>query len=126
MKRYTLSVSIAALSLALGAGSVLGAKPKPKSAVKKPVAAAKGNPKAGAAVLAKRFPSECKGCHKLKGEGSAAIGPDLTHVGRRMSMAKIKAFMWNPKKFNPKTIMPPVKWPDKELTDASAYLATLK
>jgi mono/diheme cytochrome c family protein len=116
-------MSIAALTLSLGAGSVMGAKPKPKP---KPAATAKGNAQAGAAVLKKRFPVECKACHKLKGEGSAALGPDLTHVGSKMSAAKIKALMQNPKKFNPKSIMPPVKWPDKQLTDASAYLATLK
>ena len=98
----------------------MGAKPKP------PAKTAKADVKHGAAVLAARFPTQCKGCHKFKNEGSTSLGPDLTHAGKKMTAAKLKAFMQNPKKFNPKTIMPPVKWSDKELTDSAAYLATLK
>ena len=122
--KYPIYVGISALSMALAVGSVFGAKPKPTPA---PAAkAAKADVKRGAAVFAKRFPIECKACHKFKNQGSTALGTDLTHSGRKMNAAKLKAFMQNPKKFNPKSIMPPVKWPDKDLTDVAAYLATQK
>jgi cytochrome c2 len=115
-------LGIAALSMSLGVGAVMGAKPKPKP----PAKAAAGNVKRGAQIFNSKFPIECKACHKFKNQGSTALGTDLTHVGRKMNAARIKAFMRNPKQFNPKSIMPPVKWPDKDLTDVSAFLATQK
>ncbi|MBW3623223.1 MAG: cytochrome c [Armatimonadetes bacterium] len=120
--KYSIALGVTALSLALATGSVMGAKPKPKA----PAKAAAGNVKNGAAVFAKRFPVECKACHKFKNQGSTALGTDLTHAGKKMNAAKLKAVMQNPKKFNPKSIMPPVKWSDKELTDVAAFLATQK
>lgn len=122
--KYPIVIGITTLAMALSVGTVFGAKPKPKP--KPPAKAAKGDVKRGAAIFAKKFPVECKACHKFKKEGSTALGTDLTHVGKKMNMAKIKAVMQNPRKFNPKSIMPPVKWPDKDLTDVSAFLATQK
>ena len=124
MKQSSLALGIATLSLALAAAGV-GAKTQTQAKAKPPAktASAKGDVKAGAKLFAKKFPGECRACHKF---GKDGVGNDLTHVGSKRSVAYIKTYMQNPKKLNPKSIMPPVKGSDKELTDMAAFLATQK
>jgi cytochrome c2 len=120
LSQTLVSLTIAA---AVGMGGVHAAKPKPKP---KPPAKAKGDVKNGQKLFTKKFPNECQGCHKFKETGNAGIGGDLTHVGKKHKADKIKGWLKDPKKQNPKTIMPPVKGTDKELTDIAAFLATQK
>ena len=127
-----------ALAVAIGAGPEAAAKSsaKAKTAAKarsaaKAKAAAKGTKataaevKAGEKLFLARFPTQCRSCHRYNGQGGK-IGPDLDHAGRAMDAARIKAFMQNPRKFKPNTLMPPVRASDRELTGIAAFLATKK
>jgi len=107
------------LLLAITVGSVFAAKPSTSTKT------AKGDVKAGEKVFSQKFPSQCKSCHKYKGSGGT-LGPDLTHAGKSMTADQLKAFIKNPKKVKPKTIMPPVQGSEKDLTDLAAFLATKK
>lgn len=51
----------------------------------------RGDPQAGASV----FRDNCSGCHLVNGEGGLS-GPDLTSVGRRLSVAEIRESIVNP------------------------------
>jgi mono/diheme cytochrome c family protein len=120
--RYPLLLGLAT-ALSLTGGTLVA---KTKAPPHKSVHSAKhGDAKTGAKLFAKRFPADCKSCHKF-GKTGGALGPELTHVGKKMSEAKIKTVLKNPKSLNPKTIMPPTKGSDKELSDMAAFLATKK
>jgi ubiquinol-cytochrome c reductase cytochrome b subunit/menaquinol-cytochrome c reductase cytochrome b/c subunit len=40
--------------------------------------------------------SGCFGCHRFMGDGNAGPGPDLTHVGSRLSPAQIERTLIHP------------------------------
>jgi cbb3-type cytochrome oxidase cytochrome c subunit len=67
----------------------------------------------------------CTGCHKLGGKGGTT-GPDLSHVGSRLTAAQIAAKIKNPKAQNPRSIMPASKRPDKQIAAEAAYLTSFK
>ena len=113
-----------AASLVLSSTAPLAAKPK--GAPKPPAKMAHGDAKAGEAIFTRRFPNECKGCHKFGSMGGGPIGPDLTHAGKKRNAAWIQAKLKSPKKTNPKSLMPPTKGSDKELADMAAFLASQK
>jgi cbb3-type cytochrome oxidase cytochrome c subunit len=93
--------------------------------------AAKPDPTKGKDLYAKL---QCKTCHKLGDEGTM-VGPDLSHVGKELTAAKISAKLTNPKVDNPQSSMPSfkqvaevykVKVTNADLANLAAYLASLK
>ncbi len=66
----------------------------------------------------------CFACHKLY-ETGGTLGPDLTHVGRRMDRQTIEKLMENPKSVNPKATMPAVPLTHDELDQLADFLAGL-
>ncbi len=59
----------------------------------RPLEVVPGNPERGAKIYA--IKGACAQCHTLRGEG-AAIGPDLTTVGRRRSAAYLRRALLDP------------------------------
>ncbi|MBD8066100.1 cytochrome c oxidase subunit II [Devosia sp. PTR5] len=79
----------------------------------------------------------CGGCHAVRGTAATgSIGPDLTHVGSRRSLAAgtlpntaeaIAAFIVNNQHIKPENKMPEYAlFSDEELGDLSAYLESLR
>jgi cytochrome c oxidase subunit II len=79
----------------------------------------------------------CGGCHAVRGtEADGGIGPDLTHLGSRHSLAAatlpntpeaIAAFITNNQHIKPENRMPEYGiFTPEELADLSAYLGSLK
>lgn len=72
------------------------------------------------------FNQKCIMCHVVRGKGGS-IGPELTKIASRMSMADIKAQLETPKKKNPSSAMPAFKTlPAAEMDALLEYLKTLK
>ena len=70
--------------------------------------------------------NHCDSCHVVAGRGGA-VGPELTHVGRRLTVEKLTAQIRTPDKVNPNTNMPAFdKLSDDDLKALVAYLQTLK
>ena len=111
-----------AVVLAANSGEV-GAAAKKKAMARKPAASG------GAAMIAqgKQFVTAdgCMGCHKISGKGGTT-GPELSHVGSKLTAADIAAKVKNPKAKNPNSIMPASKRPDKQIAAIAAYLASMK
>ena len=108
-----------AVGLSASSGAVGAAKGK-KMAAKKPAA--------GAAITQGKklvAASGCVGCHKIGGKGGTT-GPDLSHVGSKVTSAEIAAKIKNPKAKNPNSVMPASSRPDKEIAAMAAYLASMK
>jgi cytochrome c oxidase subunit 2 len=81
--------------------------------------------------------SGCGGCHAVRGtEATGTIGPDLTHVGSRLSLAAatlpnsteaVAAWIVDNQHIKPENRMPPFGiFAEGELTAISAYLAGLR
>jgi cytochrome c oxidase subunit 2 len=79
----------------------------------------------------------CGGCHSVRGtQARGAIGPDLTHIGSRLSVgvdtepvsvATIARFITDGQHIKPGNRMPPFRiFSDDELAMLAAYLAGLK
>ena len=78
----------------------------------------------------------CGKCHNITGiDASATIGPDLTHLRSRLTLAagtlpnnrgNIAGWIVNAPAIKPGTIMPPNQMTAGELQDLLAYLETLK
>lgn len=78
----------------------------------------------------------CAMCHAIAGtDASARVGPDLTHVASRrsvaagtlpMSAANLSAWVADPQKLKPGTRMPTVGLKPDEMRAVTAYLETLK
>lgn len=79
----------------------------------------------------------CGGCHAVRGTGAAgAIGPDLSHMGGRQTIAagllrpgeeKVAAFIRHPEAFKPGVRMPAFPhMPDEEARAIARYLRELK
>jgi cytochrome c2 len=72
------------------------------------------------------FSQKCTMCHVVKGKGGS-IGPELTKVASRMSVADIKVQLENPKKKNPSSAMPTFRTlPKADMEALLEYLKTLK
>lgn len=70
--------------------------------------------------------NHCQGCHVVAGQGGTA-GPELTHVGSRMTADRLTAQIRAPEKLNPNTNMPAFdKMSDDDLKALVTYLLTLK
>lgn len=65
--------------------------------------------------------SGCLACHRFGSDGNRGPGPNLTHVGARLSESEITRAL-----LNPRGIMPPyAELPDQELDALVAFLAAL-
>ena len=73
------------------------------------------------------FDASCVKCHALNGKG-ADIGPELTHIGRRLDEGMIRRQIEDASAINPETDMPPFKGKltADELAALAKYLASLK
>ncbi len=81
--------------------------------------------------------SGCAACHTVRGTGAdSSIGPDLTHVGSRLTLAagalpntleNLERWVANPAAFKPGSLMPPFGGlPPGELKAIAAYLKDLQ
>lgn len=78
----------------------------------------------------------CIGCHRIEGtEAAAAVGPDLTHVGSRTTIAagllennpeNLSRWIANPQKVKPGNLMPNMRLTDEQVTQLVAYLMSLR
>jgi len=77
---------------------------------------------AGAALFKEKG---CFACHRMN-EAGGTLGPDLTHVGSQLTREAIAKILEDPKKVNPKAIMPrPAVTPD-ERNQLADFLAGTK
>ena len=80
--------------------------------------------------------SACSSCHAITGTPAfGALGPDLTHVGSRLTLAagtlensreNLLRWIANPQRFKPGTRMPVVALDDEDRRAVAAYLASLQ
>ena len=78
----------------------------------------------------------CVSCHTVRGTaGAGTAGPDLTHVGARETIgagvlpndvAHMRAWLADPQRYKPGSLMPRVPLTDSELDALAAYLVGLK
>lgn len=77
----------------------------------------------------------CANCHAVSNLSGARIGPDLTHLASRETLAagrlqntpeNLRAWLQNPDKYKPGSYMPNANLNPDELTAMVAYLETLK
>jgi cytochrome c oxidase subunit 2 len=100
--------------------------------------AAQGKPAASGGTDGERlFLSEvCVSCHAVRGTTArGTAGPDLTHVGGRATIgagvlpsdtANMRAWLADPQRFKPGSLMPRVPLSDSELDALASYLVSLK
>jgi cytochrome c oxidase subunit II len=98
-----------------------------------------GAPGAGAAAQGARLfrsANACSGCHTIRGTGAQGrIGPDLTHVASRMTLAaatlpnrpdELLRWIRDPQHVKPGAKMPGLAFSDAQFRDLAAYLEGLK
>lgn len=78
----------------------------------------------------------CVSCHVIRGTVETATGgPDLTHVGARETIgagvlpndvARMRAWLADPQRYKPGSLMPRVPLSDADLDALAAYLVSLK
>ncbi|MEA2661054.1 MAG: cytochrome c oxidase subunit [Chloroflexota bacterium] len=77
----------------------------------------------------------CVACHVIAGVGGTAVGPDLSHVGARRTLAggvlantadALRAWIADPQRYKPGALMPKVPLSDADLAALVAYLGSLK
>lgn len=79
--------------------------------------------------------SSCAGCHAIRGtEATATLGPDLTHLAARDTIAagtlsntpsELAAWIVDPQSSKPGAVMPPTELSEDELDAMVAYLESL-
>ncbi|MBI4826479.1 MAG: c-type cytochrome [Nitrospirae bacterium] len=67
----------------------------------------------------------CLGCHKINEKGTA-FGPDLSDIGNKVKLDWLLQFLKNPKSYDPRTIIPDFKIPEKDIPAITEYLMSLK
>jgi cytochrome c oxidase subunit 2 len=82
------------------------------------------------------FELRCGACHTVRGSGAGGIvGPDLTHLISRATIAAgllpntpdyLAAWIADPQRLKPGTLMPRVALQPQELQDIGGFLQTLK
>ncbi len=79
--------------------------------------------------------SACIGCHTITGVSSGRVGPDLTHVGSRATIAGalfpnngewLRRWITNAPALKPGALMPPQTFAAEDLAALVAYLQSLK
>ncbi len=98
-----------------------------------PAVPADGTP---AATGLKVFQSQaCVGCHTIQGVSGGIVGPDLTHVGSRLTIAggmlantpaDLAQWLGNPPAVKPGSIMPNLHLSEADVQALVAYLGSLK
>jgi len=98
-----------------------------------PATPAKGSPvEAGQQVFRR---SACIGCHTITGIAQGKVGPDLTHVGGRATIAgalfpntpeMLHRWIMNAPSLKPGALMPPQNLSPQDLAVVIAYLQSLK
>jgi cytochrome c oxidase subunit 2 len=80
----------------------------------------------------------CVSCHAIRGLANAQVGPDLTHLGSRQTLAggvlpntpdgqNLRRWIRDPQEIKPGVLMPSFhNLTDQELTDLVAYLESLR
>lgn len=77
----------------------------------------------------------CANCHAIAGVSDATIGPNLTHLASRQTLAtgrmennpvNLEAWLHDPEEYKPGTNMPNANLKSDELTAMVAYLETLR
>lgn len=82
----------------------------------------KGSASAGKKLY---FRYGCHACHQIGSEGGS-IGPELTHVGNRLTPGWIFSWLKNPQKFRPDALEPNRGFSDEEVAALTAFLSSLK
>jgi cytochrome c oxidase subunit 2 len=82
------------------------------------------------------FVSKCGSCHAIRGTAAKSrVGPDLTHVGSRASLAalaipnstaRMREWIRDPQRVKPGNQMPSVPLTNAQLSQLTAYLEALK
>ncbi len=67
----------------------------------------------------------CFACHRLN-ETGGQLGPDLTHVGSRLSTETMERIMTDPRSVNPRATMPPLALSHEERDEIANFLAKMK
>ena len=67
----------------------------------------------------------CFACHKIYQTGGD-LGPELTHVGSRLSYDAIEKILTDPRLVNPRSAMPPPAVSHEERNQLAAFLAELR
>ncbi|HEV8674708.1 MAG TPA: cytochrome c oxidase subunit II [Methylomirabilota bacterium] len=79
--------------------------------------------------------SACVGCHTIRGVSGGGLGPDLTHVGSRRTIAggmlpntpaELARWLRDPPAVKPGSLMPNLHLSEAEVTALVAYLTSLK
>jgi cytochrome c oxidase subunit II len=79
--------------------------------------------------------SACVGCHAIEGVAAGAIGPDLTHVASRRTIAggmlpntpgALARWLKDPPAVKPGSLMPDLRLDDAQVQDLVAYLGSLR
>lgn len=79
--------------------------------------------------------SACIGCHTIRGVSAGTIGPDLTHVGSRRTLAggmlpnspqALARWLKDPPAVKPGSLMPDLRLSDPDVAALVAYLTSLK
>ena len=81
------------------------------------------DPSAGASLYGESF---CASCHATQNAAGnlvgGDIGPELTNVGTKVKPAWLVAWMRDPQKYDPSTLMPQYRWSDAQLKLIAAYV----
>jgi nitric oxide reductase subunit C len=67
----------------------------------------------------------CFACHRVY-ETGGQLGPELTHVGSRLSYERIERVLADPRSVNPQGTMPPTQLSHEERDALAAFLSKLK
>jgi len=67
----------------------------------------------------------CHGCH-IVGRTGTPIGPDLSHVGSKYSVAYLQRWLRDPASQRPSAHMPALELSDAQVAALAAYLSTLR
>ena len=67
----------------------------------------------------------CYGCH-IVGRMGTPIGPDLSHVGAKYSLAYLQRWLRDPAEQRPSAHMPALELTDAQVTALAAYLSSLR
>jgi cytochrome c oxidase subunit 2 len=84
----------------------------------------------------KLFVEECGACHAIRGtDATGGVGPDLTHVGSRTSLAaltipnspeRMREWIEDPQRLKPGSLMPSVNLSDAQVRQLVVYLEARK
>lgn len=98
-----------------------------------PAEPAEGSPASKGRELFQTY--ACVGCHAIRGLSGGVLGPDLTHVGSRRTIAggvllntpeNLARWLKDPPAVKPGSLMPNLRLADAEVAALAAYLTSLK